>query len=108
MDTESEIVSIQLTDGTFVKIEARPIGDQEVSASPLDALPFRQVSTIIKSVANDVAKEIKEIYEKVQPKPKKIGVKIGLEVGIESGQLTALIVKGAGKANFEISIEWSD
>jgi Trypsin-co-occurring domain 1 len=34
-------------------------------------------------------------------------VKIGFEVAVESGQLTALIVKGSGKANLEISMEWS-
>lgn len=28
------------------------------------------------------------------------------ELAIESGQLTAVIVKGSGKANLEITLEW--
>ena len=31
---------------------------------------------------------------------------LGIEVAVESGQLTALIVKGSGKANLEITMEW--
>jgi Trypsin-co-occurring domain 1 len=38
--------------------------------------------------------------------PDKISVKVGIEVAVESGQLTALIVKGSGKANLEITMEW--
>jgi hypothetical protein len=29
-----------------------------------------------------------------------------MELAIESGQLTAIIVKGSGKANLEITLEW--
>jgi hypothetical protein len=32
--------------------------------------------------------------------------KIGIELAIESGQLTAVIVKGSGKVNLEIMLEW--
>jgi hypothetical protein len=31
----------------------------------------------------------------------------GVEFGYESGQLTALIVKGTGKANLKITMEWT-
>jgi hypothetical protein len=39
-------------------------------------------------------------------KPKKATVKFGMELAIESGQLTAVIVKGSGKGNLEITLEW--
>ncbi|WP_264308818.1 CU044_2847 family protein [Nodosilinea nodulosa] len=39
-------------------------------------------------------------------RPKKATVKFGMELAIESGQLTAVIVKGSGKANLEITLEW--
>jgi hypothetical protein len=39
-------------------------------------------------------------------KPKKATVKFGMEMAIEAGQLTAVIVKGSGKANLEITLEW--
>jgi len=48
---------------------------------------------------------IKEAQRESQPD--KISVKLGLEISVESGQLTALFVKGAGKANLEITMEWS-
>ncbi len=49
---------------------------------------------------------LREVQGEIQPD--KVSVKIGLEIAIESGQLTALIVKGASKANFEISMEWTN
>ena len=39
-------------------------------------------------------------------KPKKATVKFGMEIAIESGALTAVIAKGSGKANLEITLEW--
>lgn len=47
---------------------------------------------------------IAEPLQKV--KPKKASVKFGMEMALESGQLTALVVKGSGKANLEITLEW--
>ncbi len=39
-------------------------------------------------------------------KPKKATLKFGMEIAVESGALTAVIVKGSGKANLEITFEW--
>jgi hypothetical protein len=39
--------------------------------------------------------------------PDKASVKFGLELAIEPGGLTAVIVKGSGKANLEITLEWN-
>ena len=102
MDRRSEIIPIELSDGTIVKIEATPIGEQQVS---FRSLPFKEATAVIKSFARDVASALQEVNAASQPD--KISVKIGFEVAVESGQLTALIVKGSGKANLEISMEWS-
>jgi hypothetical protein len=103
MDRRSEIIPIELSDGTIVKIEATPLGgDQDVSFS---SLPFKEATTVIRAFARDVADSLQEVSTTAQPD--KISVKIGFEVAVESGQLTALIVKGSGKANLEISMEWS-
>jgi len=40
-------------------------------------------------------------------KPSKATVKFGMELAVESGKLTAMLVKGSGKANLEISLEWT-
>jgi Trypsin-co-occurring domain 1 len=39
-------------------------------------------------------------------KPKQARVKFGMELAIELGQLTAVIVKGSGTGNLEITLEW--
>lgn len=38
--------------------------------------------------------------------PQKASVEFGVEVGLESGQVTGLFVKGTGKANLKITLEW--
>jgi hypothetical protein len=52
-----------------------------------------------------IADTIKASLDKA--KPSKASVEFGLEFGYESGQLTAMIVKGASKANLKIILEWS-
>jgi hypothetical protein len=39
-------------------------------------------------------------------KPDEASVEFSLEIGIESGKLTALWVKGTGKANLKITLTW--
>ncbi len=43
-----------------------------------------------------------------EAKPDKASIKFGLEVTLESGKLTTLLVKGSGKGNLEITLEWSN
>lgn len=103
MESPTKIIPVELKDGTIIRVEVTSITrDERVS---LDKKKFDEFTTIVKSIASDIAETIKEINEKVQPD--KTSVKIGLEMSGESGQLTALIVKGAGKANLEISMEWN-
>jgi Trypsin-co-occurring domain 1 len=102
MDSPTKIIPVELSDGTIIKVEATPIGEQRVA---FQSRPFQEVATAVKSITSEIAATLKEINQTVQPD--KISVKLGLEVAIESGQLTALIVKGAGKANLEITMEWS-
>ncbi|MEH1867203.1 MAG: CU044_2847 family protein [Nostoc sp.] len=102
MDLPTKIIPVELSDGTVIKVEATSIGEQRVA---FQARPFREVTNTIKSIANELAITLKEINQTVQPD--KVSVTVGLEVAVESGQLTTLIVKGAGKANLEITMEWS-
>ncbi|QLE42602.1 hypothetical protein FD723_20655 [Nostoc sp. C052] len=101
MADKTKIVSFQLSDGKIIKVEVTPIGEQPVSD---ETRVFKQATEIIKSIAEDVAVTLKDISETV--KPDKFSVKLGLQIGVESGQLTALIVKGTGTANLEITMEW--
>ncbi|BAY38498.1 hypothetical protein NIES2111_28460 [Nostoc sp. NIES-2111] len=101
MADRTKIIPFQLSDGKIVEVEVTPIGEQPVSA---ETRVFQQATEIIKSIAEDVAGTLKDISETV--KPDKFSVKLGLQIGVESGQLTALIVKGTGTANLEITMEW--
>jgi hypothetical protein len=101
MDIPSKIISVELADGSFIKIEATPIGEQRVA---FQSRPFRDITNSVKAIATELAVTLQEINQTVQPD--KVSVKLGLEIVVESGQMTALIVKGAGKANLEIAMEW--
>jgi NTP-dependent ternary system trypsin peptidase co-occuring protein len=96
----TEIVRAQLGDKTTILIEARTApGDRDVSATS-DALDFSGVTGSIESIAADLT----AVFARV--KPRKASVEFGVEVGIESGKLTALLVKGTGKANLKVTLSW--
>ncbi|WP_414578581.1 CU044_2847 family protein [Anabaena sp. CCY 9402-a] len=97
MEIQTRIISLELADGTNIKVEATPIGERK---GVLQSQDFHQVTTAIESLT----KEISETLQKV--KPDRATVKFGIEIGIESGKLTPLIVKGVSTANFEITLEW--
>ena len=98
-----KIIPLRLSDGETIKVEVTQIGEQQVSS---ETRIFKKATGIIKSVANDVAETLKEVDKTV--KTDKFSVTFGLEVAVESGELTALIVKGTGKANLEITMEWGE
>lgn len=97
MELQTKIISVELSDGTSVKVEATQIGDRKIN---FQTRPFEEVTAAIESLT----KEIAEALHKV--KPDRASVKFGIEIGIESGKLTALLVKGTSTANLEITLEW--
>lgn len=101
MNPQTKIVPVELSDGTIVKIEATPIGEQQVAYRKR---PFGDALSVIKSITYDIASALQSMRQEV--KPDKISIKLGLEIAVESGQLTALVVKGASTANFEVTMEW--
>ncbi|MDD1425371.1 hypothetical protein MEO94_12925 [Dolichospermum sp. ST_sed9] len=102
MADKTTILPFQLSDGSIVNVEVTPIGEQLAS---LETRVFQKATGIIKSIAEDVTGTLKDISETV--KPDKFSVKLGLQIGVEAGELTALIVKGTGTANLEITMEWN-
>jgi Trypsin-co-occurring domain 1 len=93
MADRTKIIPLELSDGKIVNVEVTP------------TRVFKQATEIIKSIAEDVTGTLKDISETV--KPDKFSVKLGLQIGVEAGELTALIVKGTGTANLEITMEWN-
>jgi hypothetical protein len=98
METPTRIVDVQLPNGAVIKVEASLIGEQKVGL--LKQFSFEDVSKTLEAIATELQATIAKV------KPKKSTVKFGIELGVESGELTALLVKGSGKANLEITLEW--
>ncbi|GAB1539747.1 hypothetical protein NUACC21_24140 [Scytonema sp. NUACC21] len=97
MELQTKIITVELSDGTSVRVEATQIGDRKIN---FQSRPFEEVTTTIESLT----KEIVESLHKV--KPDRARVKFGVDIAVESGKLTALVVKGASNANLEITLEW--
>jgi Trypsin-co-occurring domain 1 len=93
----SSTVPVELPNGATVKFEVASTGREKVA---FDVKQFQPVADAIEGVVQMIAAPIQKV------KPKKATVKFGMELAIESGSLTAVIVKGSGKGNLEITLEW--
>ena len=99
-DASSDKVIVDI-DGVQVQVEVASTGRQKVAAGapPLNVEPALEGIT---KIAEKVAGAIQQV------KPTKATVKYGLELGVEQGSLMAAIVRGTGKASFEITLEWEN
>lgn len=98
MDERNEIVNTQLENGTILRVQATMLGGEEDVAFTLPA--FHEVTDAIEGIAEAVATTLKRVH------PHKASVAFGLSMAMESGQLTALLVKGTGTSNLNITLEW--
>ena len=98
---EIKKVPVKLPNGMTVQIEVNEssIGRQNVSASIFD---FDDISSVIEGITTAFKDTL------IKAKPQKATVKFGLEISTESGKLVSSIVRGSGKANLEITLEWND
>lgn len=99
MEPSTQIVPVVLPNGQTVQVEVAGTPDGEESFG-FGAKTFDGVIGAIEGIAMAVQQAL------VNVKPKKATVEVGLEVGVEAGKLTALLVKGTGKANLKISLTW--
>lgn len=93
-------IPVQLPNGATAKIEVAHIGNQEQDVG-FNLKSLTEIGDVIEGIVQAVAIPIQKA------KPQKATVKFGIELAIESGQLAAVIVKGSGKANLEIALEWT-
>lgn len=93
----TERISLDLENGHTVQVDVTSTGRQNVA---FERKAFKDVTETLEGIVNELATTIHKAM------PTKAKVKFGIDVGIESGQLTAAIVKGSGKANLEITLEW--
>lgn len=97
-EARTEAIPVQLEDGSVIKVEVSRTGREDVA---FDIQPFKLVTDALEGIVQAIALPIRRV------KPQKASVKFGIELAVESGQLTAILVKGASKANLEITLEWS-
>ena len=94
-----ESVPVMLENGETIYIEVRNKSRQQVANKNYS---FEKISKQIE----EVSEKIKQSFQK--SKPDKVTVELGFELSVESGELSALLVKGSGKANLKINLEWSN
>jgi uncharacterized FlaG/YvyC family protein len=94
-------IPVKLASGTEIKFEVSQraqTGRKNVAG--IKDLSFKHVTEALQ----EIVKDLKETLDRV--KPDKASVKFGVEMEVEAGNLTAMIVKGSGKGNLEITLEW--
>lgn len=96
-DSRSNTVPVQLSNRTRINIEVAQTGREDVA---FDVKSFQGVTNAIEGIAEAITESLEKIT------PSKASVKFGLEIQIEQGSLVAAIVRGTGKANLEVTLEW--
>lgn len=94
-------VPVALANGSIIKFQVSQAAAGRQDVASLKALPFQHVTEALQEIVGN----LKETLDKV--KPDKASVKFGVDLAIEAGNLTTLIVKGSGKGNLEITLEWN-
>lgn len=96
-DSRSSTVPVQLPNQTLINIEVAQTGREDVA---FDVKSFQGVTNAIEGIAEAITESLEKIT------PNKASVKFGLEIQIEQGSLVAALVRGTGKANLEVTLEW--
>lgn len=96
-DSRSEHIPVRLPNETIIKIEVAQAGREDVG---FNTKSFRDVTDSIEGIAEAMTDSLSKIT------PDKASIKFGLEIQIEQGSLVAAIVRGTGKANLEVTLEW--
>ncbi|KAM3090798.1 CU044_2847 family protein [Phormidesmis sp. 146-35] len=107
-ESQTENIPVYLENGSLIRVEATVIGSsiqvevgEEIESDVgVRTQSLKEVTDAIEGIAGSVVESLNKF------KPSKSSIEFGVEFGYESGNLTALIVKGTGKANLKITMEW--
>jgi hypothetical protein len=104
MPERTEIIPVQMPDGSTIQVMATMLGPRgtNVSAEKDAIQPFDGVLNSIESIASSMVKALKKA------KPHKTIVEFGVEVAFKEGVLTGLLVKGSTTGNLTITLEWEE
>lgn len=99
MDEATRRIPVELVDGVIAYVEVADLGGRREVAE--DATPrFESALDTVRAMSSQIYQAMAEL------KPQRFEVELGFELGVESGKLTALLVKGTGKANLKVTLEW--
>lgn len=73
-------------------------GEEEEVAGGL--MSFEGVSAAIEALSSNLGKAVEKA------RPTRVALEFACEVAAEAGHLTALFVKGSGKATIKVTLEW--
>ena len=90
---------ISLPNGTTILADIEPGSTAESDVS-WKSFSFDEIGERIVGVAQSLDAAVRKV------KPSSASVEFGIELSAESGKLTALLVKGSGKANLKITLNW--
>ena len=82
-----------------LSVEAVDLGGNEKVAD-FSSAQLDRVAAQVQSVGRKLGAAITGVGAKAGK------VEFGVEFGVESGELTALLVKGTGKATLNVTLEW--
>ena len=95
-------ITVKLDDNTTIQFETAVQGGEQNISDKKMVMEYEKFSLSVEKIASQTIEPLKRL------KAKKVTLKMGLALGLESGGLTAMIVKGSGKANMEVTIEWEN
>jgi hypothetical protein len=108
--TTTRIVPVE-ADGTTILVEAT-ILDNELLENGDDGDEHEDLIAGVSFSLDGVQAAIREISRMLSEslnelRPNKVQAEFGCEIAAEPGGLTALLVKGSGKASIKLTLEWA-
>jgi hypothetical protein len=82
------------------RLDDSPVGRTNQNISIPKIPDLESVWEMVAQISRGIAEKLKEAQAK------KAAVEFGIEIGLEAGNFTAMLVKGSGKANVKITLEW--
>jgi len=95
-------ITVKLDDKTTIQFETTlQRGEKDISDEKI-IMEYEKFSMSVEKIASKTLEPLKKLNAK------KVTLKMGLSLGLESGAITAMLVKGTGNANMEVTIEWEN
>ena len=102
MNQQSKIIDVTLPNGATVGIEASVFepADEDERRIAFTELSFTGVNKAIEGMVETLWASLQKVA------PEKATVEFGFEIAVKNGELTGIFVKGSGKANLKVTLEW--